>query len=275
MNHQKITAMRKNFVTFVWVLVCTSFFSSMTCLTATVVRENRETGTFRKISTGGGIDVYFTQSESYSVVVEADDDLVDKISTAVDGETLVIKRKEDINWSLFNNKIQKVHVSAPAIHKVSVMGGADFYTNHLKCEDSFQLDVSGGADAHIKHLASAKNVDISVSGGADADIETLTVSGNTHISVAAGADCEVDNLQTVDCDLSASGGADLDVSLTVSGNLNIQSSGGADVDVEGKANKVKIVASGGADVSVKKLSYGSMDLHKSGGGSIRTGTSNH
>jgi hypothetical protein len=261
--------MKKNLVTLTLALICASFLSTTVCLAGTVVREKRETGTFRKISTGGGIDVYFTQTDSYSLVVEADEENIDKIVTEVEGETLIVKWKERMQFrGIFNNRVIKVHVSAPTLTKVSSSGGSAFYADDLKCEESFQLSVSGGADAHIKNLTVAGNVNIASSGGADVDIKDLTVTGDSNIASSGGADCDIENLQTRNCNLSSSGGSDVNVNVSASGNLNASSSGGADMDISGQANEVKISSSSGADVDIRKLKYSNIDISKSGGGDV-------
>jgi hypothetical protein len=261
--------MKKNLVTLTLALICASFLSTTVCMAKTVVKEKRETGTFRKISTGGGIDVYFTQAGSYSVVVEADEEYISKIVTEVEDDRLVVKWKERMHFrGIFNNRIIKVHVSAPALTKVSSSGGADFYADDLKCEESFQLSVSGGADAHIKNLTVSGDVNIASSGGADVDIKNLTVAGDSNIASSGGADCDIENLQTRNCNLSSSGGSDVNVNVSASGNLNASSSGGADINISGEANDVKVSASGGADVDIRRLKYANIDISKSGGGDV-------
>jgi hypothetical protein len=262
--------MKRTLITLTLALVCASFLYITACLAKTdVKKEKRETGIFRKISLGGGIDVYFTQDNSYSVVVEAEEEYIDKIVTEVEGETLIIKWREKFNLRLSSiNKVQKVHVSAPGLDAVSVSGGSDFYAGKLKCDDSFKLSVSGGADADITSLTVAKDVNLSSSGGADIDISSLIVTRNTNISSSGGASCDVDNLQTRDCNLSASGGADIDIKSSAVENMDIAASGGADINISGKAINVKISSSGGSDVDVKKLTYTTIDIHKSGGGDV-------
>jgi cytoskeletal protein CcmA (bactofilin family) len=285
--------MKKFFTTLVLAL-CASF-CPLVCSAKKVIKENREIGTFRKISTRVGINVYFTQTDSYSLVVEANDDLIDKLSTTVEGETLVIEWRGSIKretgvFNIFKQTVSNVYVSAPALDAVNTGMGADFYADKLKCEGSFNLSVSGGADADIKNLTVAENADIAASVGADVnvktlivagninisasngtnvDVKTLTVTGNTNISTSIGGDCDIKTLQTNNCNLAVNNGSDIDVGLTASGNLNIRSSVGGGIRVTGKAIDVKISVSHGADVNIKKLSYNAVDIHKSVGGKVR------
>jgi hypothetical protein len=261
--------MKRNLNTLTLALVCASFFCTAACFAqAEVKKEKRETGTFRQIRLGGGIDVYFTQNNSYSVVVEAEKEYIDKIVTKVEDDILVIKWKEKSNQRLIGVKVLNVHVSAPELEAVNASGGSDFYADKLKCDDSFNLGVSGGADADIKNLTVADNANIASSGGSDVDIYSLVVSGNTNIASSGGADCDIDNLQTHICYLAASGGADINVKSIVVENINVAASGGADISVSGKASNVKVSSSGGSDVNVRNLTYTTIDIHKSGGGDV-------
>lgn len=267
--------MKRNLITL--ALICASFFCTTVCTAEKPVKETRETDSFRKISLGGGIDIYFVQSDSYSVVVEAEEKYLDKIVTEVKDETLVVKwnveGKERIKIVKWRTSNLKVYVSAPALYEVKVSGGSDFYADKLKCDDGFHLQTSGGADAKIGELNVDGGVDISSSGGSDIIIESLTVAGAIEISTSGGSDCDVNNLQVSDsnfsCNFSSSGGGDLNIkNLITSGNLAASASGGADINISGKAGDVKISASGGADVNITKLTYTTIDITKSGAGDV-------
>ncbi|MDR3188060.1 MAG: DUF2807 domain-containing protein [Prevotellaceae bacterium] len=278
--------MKRRVATLALAQSCAFFLCATACTAGAVVKENREVGAFQKISAKSGVDVYFTQSASRSVVVEAEEEHIGKVVTEVDGETLVVKVK--VKDKVFRTKSPlKVHVSAPALSAVEASGGADFHADSLTCESSFQLSVSGGADANIAHLKVGKDVAIASSGGADAKVRNLIVAGNTELAASGGADCDVEHLQTVSGKLLASGGADVDVksfaaenlSLAASGgadisasgeaaNLQASASGGADISVSGKATNVQASASSGADINIKNLTYTSINTEKSSGGDI-------
>jgi hypothetical protein len=231
-----------------FLLLCTGILFSCTS-TATTVKENRRVGSFKKISVTSGIDVYFTQENSQNIEVEANQEIINKVITRVDGETLVIEMERGGKsiFSLKNTKNIKMYVSAPAIGKVSISGGSDFYTDKLSCNDSFELSASGGADAHIGQLNVAKSTGISVSGGSD---------------------CSIKDLKTSNCNFSSSGGADLDITLEASGNVSVSASGGSDVQLSGQANMVSASASGGSDIDLRKLSFKNITSNKSGGSDI-------
>ncbi|MDR0712106.1 MAG: DUF2807 domain-containing protein [Prevotellaceae bacterium] len=300
--------MKKSVTTLTLALFCASSFSTTPCTASEVVRESRETESFRKINASGGIDVYFTQNETYSIVVEADEEYVGNIATEVDNETLSVKWRKNIRDRSIK-KVAKVHVSAPALYMVSASAVADFYADKLQCDASFQLRSSGGADVNIAALTADGNADISTSSGADVDITSLTVAGSANISASggadvtinsltvaesanisasggadvdinsltvagsanistSGADCDVKNLQTVHCTLTSSGGGDMNITVNASGNLSAKAVGGGDIKVTGAVGDVVVVASGGAYVDLRRLTYKNIDIQKSGGGDV-------
>lgn len=219
-------------------------------LTAATKKEQRKVEAFQAIHNSSGIDVYFSQSASYSVTVEADESCIDQIITESAGGTLTVKRKASVSgFNPFNRKSWevKVYVSAPSLTEVSASGGADFYAEKLSCSSDFKVKLSGGADVKIKELSVDQSLSVSASGGADCSIQSATIGSGRF---------------------SASGGADIKASVNASGEVSCSASGGADILVSGKADAVKASASGGADVDIRKLVRNHTDTNKSGGGDV-------
>jgi hypothetical protein len=230
------------------LLLFASVLSASVCA-ASPVKETRQTGSFRKISAGSGVDVYFTQANTQSVEVEADTAVMKQIITEVKDETLIIRvEKQRISRILKNNyNNMKVYVSAPEINEINVSGGADFYADALKCNKDFRLNSSGGADANIGKIS---------------------VEGNTTIATSSGSDIKIKELNAENADISASGGSDLSVTLNVQADLNLNASGGSDISVSGTANLVKANASGGSDIDIRKLKRTNVDVKSSGGSDV-------
>ncbi|MDR1169219.1 MAG: DUF2807 domain-containing protein [Prevotellaceae bacterium] len=251
-------------------VICTTLLCTAPCIAGTVVREDRKTESFSRINAESGIDVYYTQSDSYSVAVEADEDYIGEIITKVENGTLVIKRESRVRTFVRNifGHAMKVHVSAPALDRVNISGGSDFYAGVMKSDSPFQLKASGGSDVKIADITIAGNADISASGGSDCDITAITVAGNADISASGGSDCNIKNLQAAECKLSASGGSDLNIKMELSGNLEAKASGGSDIKLGGKAGDVSASASGGSDINLRKLECKSVDINKSGGSDV-------
>ena len=74
-------------------------------------QEKRNVSQFDKISAGRAIQVYFTQSNSYSLKIEGDVDKIKKVTTQVENKVLKISLEKNYNPK---GKLDiKVYVSAP------------------------------------------------------------------------------------------------------------------------------------------------------------------
>ena len=125
---------------------------SVGLLTAAVKKEARIVGEFQAIHHGSGIDVYFTESASYGVTVEAEEDYIDNIITETKNGVLTIKRKTSVSGlNLFNRKSWNVavRVSAPSLNEVHSSGGGDFKASKITSGGDFKVELSGGADVSI------------------------------------------------------------------------------------------------------------------------------
>jgi len=214
---------------------------------ASSVKETRKVNSFSKISVSSGIDVYFTQSNTYKVEVEADSENIGKIITQTKGDVLVIKREEGSKWNKRKGVSLKVYVSAPDLYEISASGGSDFYSDEIKCGKSFNIDISGGSDI---------------------DIKKLIVSNLTDIDASGGSDCNINMLQTKDCNIDISGGSDIDINIDAKGKVNVGASGGSDLKLSGKVKHIDISCSGGSDADIRNLTYDTIESSKSGSSDI-------
>ncbi|MDR1169218.1 MAG: DUF2807 domain-containing protein [Prevotellaceae bacterium] len=236
--------MRKVFISL--TVICTTLLCIAPCIAGTVVREDRKTESFSRISVSGCIEVYYTQNDSYSVAVEAREDYIGEIITKVEGRTLVVKPKGNSS-SVKKNRIVKVHVSAPALDRIDISGVSGFHADSIRCDSPFQLKASGVSNAKITGL---------------------TVTGNADISASGNSNMNIKKLQAVECELLAEGVSHLNIDMELSGNLKAKASGASSMNLQGQANDIAISTSGVSNVNAKKLAYKSADIQKSDASSV-------
>ncbi|MCL1938744.1 MAG: DUF2807 domain-containing protein [Candidatus Azobacteroides sp.] len=231
------------------LLLC-AFVSSVCSVKAAVVTETRRVDSFQEIRVELGIDVYFTQENSKTIEIEADEEMIKKITTDVEDDALIISREKD--KSVFHivkkNKAIKVYVSSSMLSEITLSDGSDFYADNLNCRTSFQATASGGSDIHIT---------------------SLTVSGNTTISSSGASDCAIESLQSRNCFLSAIGGSDMKIDLSLTGNLFVTASEGSSVHVSGNANYASATASENSDIDVQNLTSRNISVNTSGNSNVR------
>ena len=225
------------------VLICCLF----SCKSSSQTGKGRQSvDTFTKIASSAGIDVYFTQENSHTVEIIADDDIYDKIEVKVENGTLVLKRKDGTSFPKRRNISIKAYVSAKELKSLAFSGGADFSAENLKC-GKLSIAASGGSDVEINKL--------------DASECSLAFSG--------GADCEIGRLEASKVSLAFSGGSDGEIYIVKAASVSASASGGADLTLKGKVDNLSINVSGGADADIRELKCSNISSNKSGGGGIR------
>lgn len=224
------------------------------------VSENRTVTNFSKIKVAQGIELYFTQSESYSLKVETDDlEKMQYVKTVVEGTTLnvyietqksVVKKVK--KWSNnLNFKVLKVYVSAPMVAEfkasssgsislqnelkvdklnVAVSSSGDF-SGTIKCKEA-EFEVSSSGDIRVQLFADTVNVAASSS----ADV-VLSGSANVlSVKASSSADCDARDLKVKTAAAVASSSSK--VLVNVSESLNAKASSSADVYYYGTPKNV-------------------------------------
>jgi len=245
-NHQKLKAMKiKNLTLF----LC-PFFLSIFTTSATVVNESRRVDSFQKIKADLGIDVYFTQDNSKTIEVEADEEIIKKITTHVEDQTLIISQDRG-DKSVFHivkkNKSIKVYVSSSVLNEITLSDGSDFYADNLNSKTSFQATTSGGSDIHI---------------------DQLTVTGNTTISITGASECNIKSLQGRSCFLTAIAGSDMKIDLSLSGNLSVKASEGSTIRLSGDSGHASANASDNSTIDVQNLTSRNLSVNTSNDSNI-------
>jgi len=206
-----------------------------------VTTENRiDNESFDEVKTSSGIDVYLTEGTTTKVVVEADSNLQDIITTYIEDGRLVIGTKEGEN--IGKAKAKKVYVTYIALDKIQASSGSDVTVNDILKSENLELDASSGADIEVEIFS--KMVYAEASSGAD-----ITVSGkasNLNADASSGADIDAKDLLVVTCTAEASSGAG--VTVNVKDSLEASASSGGDINYYGNPAAVNNKSSRSGDV---------------------------
>ncbi len=168
-----------------------------------LVTEHRDVAPFTAISVSEGIEVELVvdPTESPTVAVTFDDNLLERVVTEVRGGTLFVEFAGSVR---IIGGGRNVRVTAQSLHDIEVSGGAALIGTGAA--NSYRLSASGGSSVDLRALTAA-------------DVE-MDASGGSSVVVYASASAQGD----------ASGGS----SITVYGEppqVNIDTSGGSGVDV--------------------------------------------
>ena len=156
---------------------------------------------FTSVDAGSGFNVEISQSSSYSVLVTADDNIMDYITVSKSGDTL----KVGVNWGVsFDSVTLKVEIGMPEINRLELSGGSKGKIEEISSADPISIDLSGGAQ--LVGFGEAGDLSIDMSSGSHLDFTNFT-SQNVSIELSGGSQATISLDGTLDADLS--GGSEL------------------------------------------------------------------
>ena len=168
-----------------------------------VVKQERQLNSFGALDVGGAFKVFLTQGDKEFVIVEADENLLDVISTEVRGNTLVIKTTEDIR----DSEALNIYLTFKELDDIEISGACHLVGENKMKFGNLDLECSGASDVELKFAAqelsldfsgaskvelygSAESVDLDLSGAShfdgydlEADIYNVDVSGASHAKI--------------------------------------------------------------------------------------------
>lgn len=165
----------------------------------TVVTESREVSGFTgvKLETGAAITIDVSGSESLTLT--SDDNIVELLTTEVQGSMLVI-RTRDGEGILPTNGLS-ISITAAALDRLEVTGGGSFNISGVSGEN-FRVNVTGAADITVSGEVTRQNLTFS-GGGAYNGFELATEE--TTINLTGGATLNVDASRRLDVTISGAG----------------------------------------------------------------------
>jgi hypothetical protein len=154
--------------------------------------ETRNVSGFTKIDAGGAINVDIAVQKDFSVIVEADDNLLTNIKTEVSGDTLKIYSEDRISPKTPVNVV----ISMPEMEGLNVSGASSVNVANVNA-GSLEIQASGASK--IKINGTAKELEANASGASTIDAESLRVenadveaNGASKAVVSAANDLKVD-----------------------------------------------------------------------------------
>ena len=205
-----------------------------------VIEQNRNLSGFQKVKASSGVDVVLMQGSQDKVVVKADDNLADKITTKVDGNILVVGVER--NTSIRNAKSFKVLVTVSSLKGIMSSGGSDVYSEGPIQVEALDVKASGGSD--LKLDLNVKELTCDISGGSHANIKGK--AQYMSITARGGSDFEGKNLTAENCKLKVQGGSDAYVYVT--GEISMEAHGASDIHYKGSPKITYQRSSGGSDI---------------------------
>jgi len=233
----------KYFYLFLFIIFSSAAFSQETVINDANAQVRSVTA-FSGIKVSGGIDVYLSQGDDYSLAVSASEDKYrDNIRTEVKNGVLDIWYDNDHWGKNSGNKKLRVYLSYKTLERIEGSGACDFIINGTLTSNSIRVKLSGASD--IKGAVKIVNLSMDLSGAS-----TVALNGsaeNMKLDASGASDIKNYDLQVENCIAKLSGASD--VRLKITGSITASASGASTLYYEGDPDRKDIATSGASSVS--------------------------
>jgi len=188
-----------------------------------VVKKERSTEQASGVRVATGIDVYLSQGDKQSLVVEADENLHEYIITEVKNDVLHVYTEANIREA----EIKRVYVTLRDINSVGTSSAGDVIGETPVRTEDLRLSASSAGD--IKVEVFAKNVDANISSSGD-----VTLTGEADMidaSLSSAGDLNAYNFKVKEAEVSVSSAGNAEIYVTE--RLNARASSAGDVNYKG------------------------------------------
>jgi len=206
--------------------------------------ETRPLSNINTISTSGSIDVEINNGDTYSLIVQDDENLIPYVVTEVNGGELHIHYKN--GYSIMNDHA-KVMVTVPTLNQIITSGSGDVTTNGVIRNDN-EIDMKTSGSGDIKATVNAPS--IKVTGSGSGDIELSGMTKNFDCGISGSGDIKCSNLKSENAVIRVSGSSDVHVFASVSLKVNVTGSG--DVRYSGNPPSPEIHITGSGTVEAER-----------------------
>ncbi len=222
------------------LVLLTGCFRFFLCIegSGTIVKEERAVANFTNLEIFGSGTVFFFQSQKPMLIIETDDNILQYISTGVEGNSLKIRAREGIcprkiNYYIYNNSLRQI----------KIFGATDFFAQTPIIDSSLEINIFGSGDIRIDSIK-ANEIDVKISGSGDitfgGQCESLTVNIN------GSGDVRASKLVSEYSNMLINGSGDC--YLWVTEELKARINGSGDILYKGNPRTIKTKINGSGDV---------------------------
>jgi len=203
--------------------------------------ETRQLSSFKGIKVSNAVDVYLKKGSKESARVEVSGVQLTDVITDMEGTSLRVKMRSNMNWNKINVKVYVTYVS---LEKISASSASSVFAEEAIKANDLTINVSSAANVELAVDAAFTTVDASSAG------EVVLEGKSTKLEVEASSAADVDAYK-LDCEtVNASASSGGEAKISVSKDLDAHASSGADIRYRGNPSRTNTSSSSGG--SVKK-----------------------
>lgn len=185
-----------------------------------LVTEERDVSGFDELHFSGMGSLIIEQGDEESLIIEADDNIIDLIESEVRGRDLDIKFRRGFN--VIPTTKMKFYLTVIDLDRIDLSGVGDVDCESFQTDDlEFRISGSGNVDFTIE----ADSLETRISGLGDIDLEGKV---DSHIvKISGSGKYEARELESTECEVDVSGlgsatvnvSEELDISISGAGNV--------------------------------------------------------
>lgn len=236
--------MKKLLVTLVIALTLISCndFDNQKRGNGNVTTNTREVaGSFTKIVVGQAIDVEIEQSDSYSIEVEADSNLIEHIKTTI--ENGVLKISSDVNFQ--NAEKLLVRIKMKQITEIETTSASSVQSVNLLKGKSLRIAASSSSDVEIEAEYETMHLEATSTG-------EITIKGKTlKLETSASSASEIDASELLANEVFAQATSASETTVHAIVKLDAKASSAASITSVKNPKEVRKEETSGGEVSIE------------------------
>ena len=220
-------------------------------LTGTLKAETeiRDVRSFEKISFRIDGTLLFSQSNNQEVKLIGSNEFLEHVIVEVENNTLIVRYPNE--RLLKNNDFGKIeiHVKAPIIEKMSVLGSGDLIVDGKIEVEDLNLNISGSGDIRLEKV-NGKEIGVDLAGSGDVVFDGNGEVEELKINIFGSGDVVCPDLKSEEVDIKIFGSGDCHVYPVK--ELDVKIFGSGDVLYKGKPDDMHSSIFGSGDVKKMK-----------------------
>lgn len=198
---------------------------------------------FSELTFGTSGVLYLSQGSENKVVVDADEDVLDKIDFDQRGDRLVIRNRNNRGWNRgWGRNELKVYVTMRDISAITLSGSGPIYSETRLKTDDLEVELSGSGSMELE--VESRDLEIGISGSGSIEIEG---SGeDVYAKISGSGKIKADDLEVKSLDARISGSGN--IYMTVEDEIEASISGSGNVYYKGNPDRVINSASGSGKI---------------------------
>jgi len=191
-------------------------------------------------------DIRLEQGERDSLAIEADEDLLSRLKSEIQGRRLVIGLRSWLDW-VIPPSVRPVHyrISMREIHALSISGAGTLFAPAIRT-DQLRLEISGSGEVNIQHLE-CETLSILVTGAGK--MELAGRAARQEIQISGAGTYHAGDLESDEASVRISGSGE--VSINPGKILKVSISGSGQVSYKGQPAITQSITGAGKVEPVK------------------------